>query len=485
VTSEAAPAREEDVLAGLPPQRLVPAADVARAVTASRRRLVVLDDDPTGTQAVAGVPVLTQWAGADLRWAFRQPTPAFFILTNTRSLAPAAMADRNREVVGAVAAAAAADGAAFVIASRGDSTLRGHYPAETDVIADALARHAGQAVDGVVLVPAYLDAGRLTVGSVHWMRTRAGLIPVGHSEFARDATFGYASSDLRDYVAEKTRGRWSRDQVATVTLADIRLGGPARIARILGGLAGGRPAVVDAVTDDDLRNVSLGSLQAESAGAGLLYRAGPSFVRARAGLGARPPLSAAELAAARAAGPPAGGHGLIVVGSHVPRTTRQLEHLLALEGVARVGLDVPAVLRPGRREAAVSAAAAAAETALAHADVALCTSRELVTAASAPGSLEIAGAVSAALVDVVRAVTRRVRPAWVIGKGGITASDVATKGLGITRAWAAGTVLPGIVSLWRPVTSSAGTAPFIVFAGNVGEDDALAAAVTRLRGMAG
>ena len=53
------------------------------------RRLVVLDDDPTGTQCIADLPVLTRWEVPDLRWALQQPTTGFFVLTNTRSLSEA------------------------------------------------------------------------------------------------------------------------------------------------------------------------------------------------------------------------------------------------------------------------------------------------------------------------------------------------------------------------------------------------------------
>ena len=484
MTGPPAPVSREQLLAGTPPDRAAETAGVAREVARSGRRLVVLDDDPTGTQTVAGLPVLTRWAEDDLRWAFGQQAAAFFVLTNSRSLAPVEMARVNREVVAAVAAAARAGGHGFVIASRSDSTLRGHYPAETDVLAEALRECTGRAPDGVVIVPAYLEAW-LTVDSVHWMQGPDGFIPVGHSEFARDPAFGYTSSDLRGYVAEKTGGRWAADQVARVTLADIRAGGPPRVAEILGGLAGGRPAVVDAVTDDDLRLVVLGALAAEASGAALLYRAGPSFARARAGLGAVPPVAGRELAELTQ---PAGRPGLVVVGSHVPRSTRQLEHLLALDGVARAELSVPAVLAAGTRDSAVAAAADGVAAALGGgADVALCTSRELVTTAGQEGNLEIARAVSAALVDVVRAVTARVRPAWIIGKGGITSSDLATRALGITRAWVRGPVLPGIISLWDPVPAGEGAGapvpvPFVVFAGNVGDDGALGRTVTRLRG---
>jgi hypothetical protein len=225
-----------------------------------------------------------------VRGGNRRPGAAAWVLTNTRSLTAADAAARNRQVVRALAEAARAEGMEYVLASRGDSTLRGHFPLETDV----LAAETGS-VDGVVLVPAYVEAGRLTIDSTHWMRTEDGMLPVGRSEFARDATFGYRSSDLRDWVAEKTGGRTPADEVLTITLDELRRGGPTHVAGLLETLTGERPAVVDAVCDDDLRVLALAVARAEARGLRLIYRVGPSFVRARAGQGAREPLTASEL----------------------------------------------------------------------------------------------------------------------------------------------------------------------------------------------
>ncbi|MET8976807.1 four-carbon acid sugar kinase family protein [Streptomyces sp. NPDC004539] len=460
---------ESTVLAGVPPVREVSAAEVA-ARLAGAPRLVVLDDDPTGTQTVAGLPVLTSWSVDDLRWALRQDTAAFFVLTNTRSLSGESAAERNREVVRALREASAAEGVAYVLASRGDSTLRGHFPLETDVLAEELT-----GVDGVVLVPAYIEAGRLTVGSRHWMRTPRGLLPVGDSEFARDATFGYRSSFLPDWVEEKTGGRVRADEVLRITLDDLRGGGPAHTARLLSTLRGGRTAVVDAVCDDDLRVLAVAAAEAKDTR--LLYRVGPSFVRARAGQEGRPPLTRAELSGLRTAG----GHGLIVVGSHVSLTTRQLARLRECGGVAEYELDVTALLDGDRRDGHVDEVASAAAGALGSADVVLRTSRTLVTGVDADASLAISRRVSAGLVETVRRVSALRRPAFVVAKGGITSSDTATEGLRIRRAWARGTLLPGIVSLWEPVEGPAAGIPYVVFAGNVGDDEALADAVALLR----
>ncbi|WLW54918.1 four-carbon acid sugar kinase family protein [Streptomyces sp. YU58] len=466
---------ESEVLGDVPPVRKVAPAEVAERL-AGAPRLAVLDDDPTGTQTVKDVPVLTSWTVDDLRWALRQDSPAFFVLTNTRSLSPRDAATRNREVVRALHEASRAEDVPYVVASRGDSTLRGHFPLETDVLAEELAS-VGAAPDGVVLVPAYIEAGRLTVDSVHWMRTADGLLPVGESEFARDATFGYTSSALPDWVEEKTQGRVPADKVLRITLTDLRTGGPSRVADRLRTLRDGAVAVVDAVCDDDLRVLALALAEAERHGSRLLHRVGPSFVRARAGQPAHPPLTGAELASLRAPAP----HGLIVIGSHVSLTTRQLTHLREnTEHLAEYELDVARLLDPTTRDTHVRETADAAAESLRTADTVVRTSRAVVTAADPDESLAISRAVSAALVETVRLITAARRPAYVIAKGGITSSDTATHGLHIRRAWARGTLLPGIVSLWQPTAGPTTGTPYIVFAGNVGTTTALTEAVTLL-----
>jgi uncharacterized protein YgbK (DUF1537 family) len=458
-------------------------------------RLVVLDDDPTGTQAIADLPVLTSWSVPDLRWALRQPTTSFFVLTNTRSLSEGDAAERNRQVIWALAEASRLEGdLPYVIASRSDSTLRGYFPLETDVLSAELAKF-GTHVDGIVICPAYIEPGRVTVDSVHWMRTDDGFIPVAHSEFAKDASFGYHNSDLRDWVEEKAGGRITRSEVATVSLRDIRHGGPNRVQEILSGLQDRQPVVVDAVEDADLQVVVLALVRAEAAGKTFLYRTGPSFVRARSGQQPTPAVDATRLAEIVAQsnseladdGRPSVRHGLIVVGSHVGLTTRQLDRLRTAGHILELELDVPTLLEPTTRDRHVTETAGEAARLLrdnaSDSDVVISTSRTLITGDDATASLVIARTVSAALVATVRTLVKLVRPAFVLAKGGITSSDTATEGLGIRRAWCRGTMLPGIVSLWQPVAGPAQGIPYIVFAGNVGDDQALAAVVSTLRSV--
>jgi uncharacterized protein YgbK (DUF1537 family) len=252
-------------------------------------------------------------------------------------------------------------------------------------------------------------------------------------------------------------------------------------------LEGGAPVVADAVAEDDLRLLALAIMDAEAAGKTFLYRIGPTFVRARAGLEPRPALSPAELAVISGRGPAPAGlpaglrHGLIVAGSHVGQTTRQLAELARLEHITQLELDVQQALDESSRPAVTDALAAAALDALAENDVLIKTSRTVVTGAGASANLAIAQSISNALVTVVRGVVSRSRPAWIVAKGGITSSEIATGGLGVRRAWVRGTLLPGIVSLWEPLDSQVPGMPYVVFAGNVGADDSLAAVVAALR----
>ncbi|SDS75395.1 Uncharacterized conserved protein YgbK, DUF1537 family [Pseudarthrobacter equi] len=489
---------EADVLAAYPADFPIPAALVASTLAASNaetpRVLVVLDDDPTGTQSVADLPVLTQWDVEDFAWAFSQSKPAVYVLTNTRSLDPAEAAARNEEVVrnALTAAGSSADsGLRLAFVSRSDSTLRGHYPLEPDVIAATVSEVSGEATDGVVLVPAFPDAGRLTIGGVHYMRgtgeTAGTLVPVSETEFAKDASFGFSTSVMAAYVEEKSRGRFTADSVIVLDLNTIRAGSAAQdpaisakaIADAIEGATNSTPIVADIVTENDFRALALGLEEAERRGKKLLYRVGPPFVRGRIGQEVRTALTAEE---AYEGNTPSTAGGLIVVGSHVGVTTRQLNVLTAEHSSASIiEIDVEKLLAAETEAVAhLDQTVDAVVEALRGGDVIVHTSRLLIKTDDAAESLRIARTVSAAVVAVVNRTLKTFPPRFVIAKGGITSSDVAAHGLEIRHGIVRGPMLPGIVSLWEPVDGPAKGIPYIVFAGNVGDDDSLAQVTRKL-----
>jgi uncharacterized protein YgbK (DUF1537 family) len=278
---------------------------------------------------------------------------------------------------------------------------------------------------------------------------------------------------------EVSRGLIGRERVRSVSLDDIRAGGPDRVAEILDAVRGADVMVINALTYQDLETVALAALTVEDGGRSLLYRSGPSFVRALDGQDPQPPLGPAQI---WPDGQPA-GHGLIVVGSHVGLTSAQVSVLRQRADLSEVELDVPALLGldGAARAAYVADLTGRVAAGLGHSDVLLLTSRSVAAAPDGATSLHRARQVSAAVSTVARGALAA-GPAWVLAKGGITSHDVAVTGLGIRRAEVVGQFFDGMVSLYRPAVADARAVgrPFVVFAGNVGDQAALAEVATRL-----
>jgi len=432
------------------------------------QKVVVLDDDPTGTQTVHDIPVLTDWSVETLAAEFANDLTAFFLLTNSRSLPLPAAAALNTVVGQHLVSASEQSGRNYVVVSRSDSTLRGHYPGEVDALAKAL----GGGFDATLIIPAFFEGGRYTIDDIHYVADGDRLVPAGATEFARDAAFGYRASNLRDWVAEKTAGRTAAGVITAMALEDIRGGGPARVAARLLEIPAGGVCIVNAASLRDLAVFVAGLLEAEARGRKFMYRTAASFVPIRAGISSRPLLTPADL------GLPFAGGGLVVVGSHVPRTSLQLASLLDRPGICSLEVVVAALLSNDAAEEIARVASAAEEALRQDEDVVVFTSRQLMAGTDPEESLTIGRRVSDSLTALVRQISPR--PRYLLAKGGITASDVATQGLGVKRALVQGQILPG-VPVWQlgPESRHPGMA-YIVFPGNVGGPDALVGIVKSL-----
>lgn len=441
----------------------------AAGASASGRTLVVLDDDPTGTQTVRDIAVVTTWDVATLTAELFAAPACFYILTNSRSLTADASRALHVELATNLRTACATTRRAIVIASRCDSTLRGHYPLETDTLAEMLGPF-----DVTFLTPYFEAGGRYTLNDTHYVAEGDCLVPAADTPFARDAAFGYRSSHLPSWVEEKTIGRTRAADVATISLDLLRSGGPLAVAEKLRALPRGCVCIVNAAAPRDIEVFAAATLAAESTGSRFLYRTAAGFIAARIGQSPQH-----ELLSPSAFSSPSPHGGLTLVGSYVPKTTAQLAALLTASAVTPIELSVSALLDPALVSSTLSAAVAQTNTALASGhDTVVFTSRQLITSSNAVASLAIGRQVSNALVFLVQNLT--VAPRYLIAKGGITSSDTATLGLGVRRALVVGQALPG-VPVWQlgPEAKFPGLG-YVVFPGNVGSDTALADLVTRL-----
>ena len=436
-------------------------------------KIIVLDDDPTGSQTVHSCLLLTRWDVDTLKDALLDSAPLFFVLTNTRGMSAEAAAEITAEVCHHLQKAlddlaAAGQPLQPVMVSRSDSTLRGHYPVETDVIADAMGPF-----DAHFLVPAFFEGGRVTRDGVHYLMVDGEPVPVHETEFARDSVFGYSHSYMPDYVEEKTAGRVIADEVEHFTLADVRGDCLARLR----ALANNTCCVVDAEVQSDLDHFCSQLMQAAGEGKRFLFRSAASLLTALAQLPPQP-VAAAEMRRYVRGGRP----GAVLAGSHVKKTTDQLEQLFKEPDVAAIEVDVARI--PEERDTLLDAVMNKVEQHhAAGRGVVIYTSRVELTFPGQAQRLAFGEQVSAFLMDVVRRLPADL--GFLISKGGITSNDVLSDGLALRTSRVLGQILPGCSVVRCPDDHARFPGmPVVIFPGNVGDEDAVAVVYRRLSGPA-
>lgn len=422
--------------------------------------IIVLDDDPTGTQTVHHIPVLTTWDTASIKNELDGGTALFYVLTNSRALVEKEAVDLAKDI-GANIKKSTQD--CYVI-SRSDSTLRGHFPAEVDALAKALFDVEDYLI---VLAPAFFEGNRVTKDDIHFIRDKGRFIPVTDSPYAQDKTFGYKNANLRDWIIEKSKGEITANQIDSISLTDLendKLDGI-----LLKVEQTPRVLVLNALTVSHFESFIRVLPKSNRK---IIFRTGASFVSVLGQISPQNLLEREDFEAYKE-----GTGGLIIVGSHVPQTTKQLRELFKTD-IARMEFEVEKYLLEGQAYL-IETLQKLKDIIHSGEDLVLYTSRELISKTTENESLLLSVKVSEGLIFLVKNLEKR--PAFLMAKGGITSSDIATKGLGIKRAIVLGQILPG-VPVWRADEQSRfPDLTFVVFPGNVGDDMGLIDAYRKMR----
>ncbi len=456
-----------------PPDEEGAEALLAAELEKSRVKLVVLDDDPTGVQTVHHVSVYTDWSPESIAAGFAEPGRLFYLLTNSRGFTAEQTVRAHREIARTVLATAAAQGKDFLLLSRSDSTLRGHYPLETAVLREELER-GGMSIDGEILCPFFPEGGRYTLDNIHYVRYGDTLVPAGDTEFARDPTFGYRSSDLREYVEEKTGGAFRAEDVVCISLEDLRAQNLPRISARLRSVTGFGKVVVNALSYTDLKVFAVALYRVMAEGKRFLFRTAAALVKVMGGVPDQPLLTRRDMIRENSA-----HGGIVVVGSHTRKTTAQLQALLTLPGTRGIEFQSDLVLAGDKAfQEEIQRVVSLSEDLIRRGITPVCyTCRELLTVEQ--DTREQALVRSVKISDGVQSLVGRlsITPAFVLAKGGITSSDVGTRALGVKRATVMGQIRPGI-PVWQtgPESRFPGI-PYVIFPGNVGEESTLREAV--------
>jgi uncharacterized protein YgbK (DUF1537 family) len=432
-------------------------------------KIIVLDDDPTGVQTVHNVSVYTDWNEESIEQGFLESSQLFFILTNSRALTKAETKQVHIDIATRIERVSKRLNKPYLIISRSDSTLRGHYPLETKILKQTIEERNGEHIHGEVIVPFFKEGGRLTIDNVHYIQTGQDLVPVGETEFAKDRTFGYKESHLGKWIEEKTSGEFKEENTTYISLSSLREFAIEAIVDQLLLVSDFNKVVVNALDDEDIYTFSIALIKAMEKGKRFIFRTGATFTKVIGNIPPRKLLTRQDLIETDSS-----HGGLIVVGSHVRKTTEQLKKLQTVDFLHFIEFDCHLVQDDTAFQNEVERVKTEAELYVSKGtSTVIYTKRERLDLGEGmqEQELKLSTKISDSLTSIVHHFS--IRPNYIIAKGGITSSDVGTKGLSVKRAIVAGQIAAG-VPVWKIGEESVFPhIPYVVFPGNVGDETTL------------
>ncbi|SFL89678.1 four-carbon acid sugar kinase family protein [Pelosinus propionicus] len=440
-----------------------------QAIKNDPHKIIVLDDDPTGIQTVHDISVYTDWSYESISRGFKEKNKIFYILTNSRGFTEEQTVKVHRQIGRTIAQVAEEQQWKYLIVSRSDSTLRGHYPLETTILKEQLECYSRIKADGEIICPYFREGGRFTLDNIHYVQYGDWLVPAGETEFANDKTFGYESSDLTEYIEEKSKGFYKKEEVLTISLDELRALKIDEITAKLMNITAFGKIVVNAIDAYDLKIFCVALYRAIAQGKYFVFRTAAGFIKELGAISDKPLLTRQEMITSGG-----GNGGIVVVGSHTQKTNNQVEQLKTLEGIRFIEFNSDLVLEENRFQEEIASVLKQEQDLLSQGvTVVVCTKRKLLTLED--DSKEDALERSVKISDAVQSLVGRlnITPCFVVAKGGITSSDIGTKALKVKRANVLGQIRPGI-----PVWQTGGESkfpqiPYVIFPGNVGEQNTL------------
>lgn len=431
----------------------------------NNKKIVVLDDDPTGVQTVHDISVYTNWDKETIRQGFEEENNLFYILTNSRGFTAEQTIKAHNEISSVVDEVAKETGREYIFISRSDSTLRGHYPLETEILKTNYEKNTGKTIDGEILCPFFKEGGRFTIDDIHYVKYGEELIPANETEFAKDKTFGYIAATMPEYIEEKTKGAYKAENVTCISLEDIHNMDIDKIENLILNVHDFNKIIVNAVDYADVKVFCVALYRAMAKGKVFMFRTAAAIVKVMGGVSNQPLLTRKQMVTKETE-----NGGIIVVGSHTDKTTRQVEELKKLADIEFIEFDATLVKDEQAFEAEVNKCLEKEEECIKAGKTVCCyTTRALITADT--GDKEDELRLSVKISDAVQSLVGRLKvtPAFVIAKGGITSSDVGTKALAVKKANVLGQIRPGIPVWQTGEESRFPMTPYVIFPGNVGE----------------
>ena len=279
-------------------------------------------------------------------------------------------------------------------------------------------------------------------------------------------THYYTSSTLPEYIEEKTNGKYKANDTTCVSLDSLRNMDIDKITEQLMSVSNFNKVVVNAIDYVDVKVFVIALIKAINAGKKFIFRSAAALTKVIGGVSDKSLLSREELINNNHHG------GLIIIGSHVKKTTAQFNELKKCSWIKFIEFNHLLVLEPEKLNIKLQRIISEVEQTISKGQTTVVyTGRKRFDVGSEEESLKVSVKISEAITSIVDKIT--VQPSFIIAKGGITSSDVGTKGLHVKKANVLGQIKPGIPVWQTGAESKFPYMPYIIFPGNVGTETTL------------
>ena len=438
-------------------------------------KIIIIDDDPTGSQTVNGCNLILKWDYETLLKGLKDSSNLLFILANTRSLSKEDVKIRLKEICSALreimnnSSFAEED---FVLISRGDSTLRGHNFVEPEIINKLLGPF-----DATFYIPAFIEGNRTTVNGNHFVDN----IPIHKTIFSKDKIFSFNTSNVKELLYKQSNQNLDFNHIDNIFIKDFEVlerNQSNKLYKYIEQLKNNKNVIVDIIDYSQLDEFSriIKSLLKKKK---FLFRSAASFISSLSNVKQTKKDHIYFSQLRRKNNNDKTMKGLIVVGSYVELTTLQLNKVLEISLCKPIEINVfklyeffklgdnlnqinslkKLILNSIRQNLSQDFIPV------------LYTSREIVSPKNNNDLIQFQLFLSAFISEIVSAIKNEI--GYLISKGGITTNTIISEGLKADSVYLEGQILPGISLVTLNLLKQKGKLPIVTFPGNIGNNMSL------------
>ena len=441
-------------------------------------KIIIIDDDPTGSQTVNDCNLILRWDYETLLKGLKDSSNLLFILANTRSLSKKDVEIRLKEICSALreimnnSSFAEED---FVLISRGDSTLRGHNFVEPDIINELLGPF-----DATFYIPAFIEGNRTTVNGNHFVDN----IPINKTIFSKDKIFGFNTSNIKELICEQSNYQLDFNNIENIFIKDfeaLETNQPSKLFMQIEKLKNNKKVIVDIIDYSQLDKFSsiVRSLLKKKK---FLFRSAASFISSLSNVKRTQKDHIYFSQLRRKNNSDKAMKGLIVVGSYVELTTRQLNKVLEISLCKPIEINVFKLYEFFKIGDNLNLNSlkklimnAIRQNLIRESIPVLYTSRKTIFPTDKNDLIQFQLFLSAFIAEIVSAIKNEI--GYLISKGGITTNTIISEGLEADSVYLEGQILPGISLVTFNLLKQKGKLPIVTFPGNIGNKMSLVKAL--------